>query len=93
MTAKIAIGMDRTDAARILRVAGAKAARLDGVSPSNTIDARGTAYETPSGGLLIVDFDRASPAASYRISGLKLCVDPDVPKAKRVWQDLREVAV
>ena len=91
--AKIAIGMDRSDAAKLLRGADAKATRLDGSPPQASTDNSGVAYEIPTGGLLIVDYNRASTVASYRVSGLRLCVDPNVPKAKRVWKDLSMVTV
>jgi len=91
--ARIAVGMDRNDAAKLLRRAGAKVTKIDGLPPESAANYSGAAYETPTGGLLIVNYYRASPAAPYHISGLSLCKDPDVPKVRRVWRDVKIVKV
>ena len=43
--AKIAVGMDRRNAARLLRVAGARATRIDAIMPRANTDYSGAVYE------------------------------------------------
>jgi hypothetical protein len=90
---KISIGMERGLASKLIRQAGAKATRIDGAAPQSGTGHAGAAYETRTGGLLVVDYSRASASAPFHVSGLRLCSDADVPKSKRVWRDLTEVTL
>ena len=90
-TVKIFVGMDRQEAARLLRSAGAKATQIDARMPRG--DDGGAVYEVPTGGLLMVKFHRDLDKTPSRISGLKFCQDPELPKVKRVWTDLTQMMV
>jgi hypothetical protein len=90
---RIAIGMERRRAATLLRTAGARATQLDGIPPPRGAQHAGVAYETRAGGLLVVDYVRPSPGHAYQVASLRHCRDPDLPKAKRVRQELSELGV
>jgi hypothetical protein len=91
--AKIVVGMDRRNAARLLRGAGARATRIDAIMPRANTDDSGAVYEIPSGGLLMVSYHRDPAKASSQVSRMKLCQDPDAPKAKRVWTEVTQLFV
>jgi len=89
----VTVGMPWMEAASLLRHAGARETQIDAVATSPS-DERGSAvYELRNGSLLIVDHIRSSPGAEPKVEGLRLCRNPDVPKAMRNWEAVQEVAL
>jgi hypothetical protein len=89
---KLVVGMDQKEVARLLRKSGAKRTKVDALPPSGP-NYSGAVYELHGGGLLIVDYERASSLAPYLVSGLSVCKNPDLPKARRVWKNATQVKI
>jgi hypothetical protein len=91
--AKIVVGMDRRNASRLLKDAGARVTRIDAMTPRANTGYSGAVYEIPSGGLLMMSYHRDPAKASSQVSRMKFCRDPNAPKAKRVWTEITRLFV
>lgn len=89
---KLAVGMQQKDVVKLLRKSGARRTKIDALPPSDA-NSSGAVYELHHGGLLIVNYLRASASEPYLVAEMSVCTNPDLPKSRRDWKTAKTIKI